>query len=185
MERTLSLKEDLTVFWKLVGVLMGSALLALSAQVAIPLPFTPVPLTMQTLVLFLLGGLLGSRLGALAVLLYFVEGVVGLPVFAAGRCGLITFLSPTGGYLLAFLPATFLVGLLLERGSKGSFIFTFGALLLGDLLLHIMGSLILGLYVGLPKALFLGLLPYLPGELLKMGLASSLLPSAKNLLKLN
>ncbi|RPJ40883.1 MAG: biotin transporter BioY, partial [Candidatus Latescibacterota bacterium] len=97
-------------------VAFASLLLALSARVAIPLPFSPVPISGQSFAVLLVGALLGSRRGSAAVLLYLAEGAVGLPVFAGGAGGAAYLVGPTGGYLAAFLPAAFVVGALCERG---------------------------------------------------------------------
>lgn len=95
-------------------VVAGSLLVALLAQVSIPLPFTPVPVTGQTLGVLLVGGALGSRLGAASLALYLGEGAIGLPVFAGGVGGLPV--GPTGGYLVGFVLMAYVVGYLAERG---------------------------------------------------------------------
>src|SRR5512132_4009477 len=92
----------------------ASLAIALAAQVAVPLPFTPVPLTLQTLAVLLASAALGMRRGALAVALYLAEGLAGLPVFASFSSGPAPFLGPTGGYLVGFLPAAAIVGALAE-----------------------------------------------------------------------
>ncbi len=95
-----------------------AALTGVGALIAIPLPFTPVPITLQTFFIFLAGALLGKYLGALSQLIYLLLGVVGLPVFAKGSSGIGALLGPSGGYLVGFIPAAFLVGYLLERREK-------------------------------------------------------------------
>src|SRR5215210_8996578 len=104
--------------WVRAGVLVVafSLLTALSAQVVIPLPWTPVPITGQTFAVLLTGALLGSRLGALAMIAYLIEGASGLPFFHAGRGGFQHLLGPTAGYLWSFPAAAFVTGLLAERG---------------------------------------------------------------------
>ena len=97
--------------WRAGLVLGASLLIALAAQVAIPLPFSPVPVTGQTYAVLVVGAALGSRLGALSVALYVAEGVLGLPVFAPGGApGIARLLGPTGGYLVGFVGAAFVVG---------------------------------------------------------------------------
>jgi biotin transport system substrate-specific component len=145
-----------------------SLIVALSAQVAIPLPFTPVPVTLQTLAVLLAGCLLGSGRGALAVLAYIGEGAAGLPVFSGGRAGVAHLLGPTGGYLLGFLAAAYIVGLLAERGTLRSWPGTLLTLVLGNVILYIPGVLWLGAYTGMNKALTFGLLPFLVGDGLKI-----------------
>lgn len=167
-------------------VLAGSLFVALLAQVSIPLPFTPVPLTGQTLGVLLVGAALGSRLGFLALLAYLLEGALGLPVFAGGTGGLAKVLGPTGGFLLAFPLAAGLVGLLVERfGLDRSFLGTLLAMLLGNALLYLLGLPWLwawltgaGKTVGLSGLLAMGFFPFIPGDLAKAVLAAALLPSA-------
>ena len=165
-------------------VLAGSLLIALSAQVAILLPFSPVPVTGQTLAVLLVGALLGSRRGSLAVLTYVVQGLAGLPVFAGGAFGLVRLLGPTGGYLVGFVAAAFLVGLLAERGWDRRVSTTAAAMTLGNLVIYATGALWLAAFVGgLDQALALGVAPFIPGDLLKIGAAALLLPAGWRLLR--
>lgn len=158
-------------------VIGGSLLIALAAQVAIPLPFSPVPLTGQTLAVLLVGALLGSRRGSLAVITYLAEGFVGLPVFAGGAAGLARLAGPTGGYLIGFVLAAYVVGLLAERGWDRRFGTTAAAMILGNLVIYACGAVWLAFYVGsLAKALSLGVVPFIPGDILKTLLAATLLP---------
>ncbi|AEV16155.1 MAG: biotin transporter BioY [Thermus sp.] len=167
-------------------VLGGSLLVALTAQVALPLPFTPVPITLQTLGVLLVGAALGSRLGFLALTAYLLEGAMGLPVFAGGTGGLAKILGPTGGFLLAFPLAAGLVGLLVERlGLDRKPLGTLLAMLLGNALLYLLGLPWLaawlagvGKFAGTGALLAMGLFPFLPGDLVKAVLAALLLPSA-------
>ena len=167
-------------------ILAGSLFVALTAQVAIPLPFTPVPITLQTLGILLVGAALGSRLGFLALLAYLLEGAMGLPVFAGGTGGVARILGPTGGFLLAFPLAAGLVGLLVERfGLDRSFFGTLLAMLLGNALLYLVGLPGLGAWLvgvgkftGMGGLLAMGLFPFLPGDLVKAVLAALLLPTA-------
>ena len=152
-----------------------SLVVALSAQVAIPLPFTPVPVTLQTLAVLLAGCLLGSGRGALAVIAYIGEGAAGLPVFSGGRGGIVHLLGPTGGYLLGFLAAAYLAGLLAERGALRSWPGTLLTLVLGNVILYIPGVIWLGAYTGMDKAVSFGLLPFLAGDALKIAAGWGLL----------
>jgi biotin transport system substrate-specific component len=164
-------------------VLAGSLLIALSAQVAIFLPFSPVPVTGQTLAVLLVGALLGSRRGSLAVLTYVLQGLAGLPVFAGGAFGLARLLGPTGGYLVGFVAAAFLVGLLAERGWDRRVSTTAAAMTLGNLVIYATGALWLAAFVGgLDQALAMGVAPFIPGDLLKIGAAALLLPAGWKLL---
>ena len=157
-------------------VLAGSILIALSAQVAIPLPFSPVPLTGQTFGVLLVGALLGSRRGLLSVLVYLVEGAAGLPVFAGGLGGFPVLLGPTGGYLLGFAAAAALTGWLAERGWDRRILTTLVAMIAGNLLIYAFGLTRLAAFAGWEAALAAGLLPFLVGDAIKVGLAALLLP---------
>ena len=164
-------------------VLGASLVIAMSAQVAIQLPFSPVPITGQTMAVLLVGALLGSRRGALAVLAYIAEGLAGLPVFAGGAAGLARLFGPTGGYLVGFVAAAFLVGWLAERGWDRRFGTTLAAMTLGNLVIYSVGAVWLAVFVGgLSGAWSLGVLPFLPGDTLKIVLAAVLLPGGWKLL---
>ena len=160
-----------------VLVLGGSVAMALSAQLAIPLPFSPVPVTGQTFAVLLIGALLGSRRGGLCVLAYLAEGAAGLPVFAAGTGGLLHLTGPTGGYLAGFVVAALVTGFLAERGWDRRFWTTIAAMLLGNIAIYGYGLPWLAFFVGAGKALPLGLKPFIAGDIYKLLLAAVLLPS--------
>jgi biotin transport system substrate-specific component len=150
---------------------------ALSAQIAVPLPFSPVPLTGQTFGVLLTGALLGPRLGALAMLLYLAEGACGLPFFAGGAFGAARFAGPTGGYLVAYPPAAAFVGWLATRGWDRRPGTMLGAMLTGSVVIFAGGAAWLAHFVGgASHALTLGVLPFLPGDAVKALLAAGLLP---------
>jgi biotin transport system substrate-specific component len=160
-------------------LVMGtSLLLVLSAQIAIPLPFSPVPVTLQTLVVLLAGAVLGSRLGTLSVLIYLVEGAVGLPFFAKGGAGLAYLRGVTGGYLVGFIVVAFIVGLLVEGGLGRTFRTAVLAMFVGNILLYCFGLPWLKsvLNISMGKSFAFGLYPFILGDLYKIGLASALLP---------
>lgn len=157
-------------------VLGFSLLTALSAQITIPLPFSPVPLTGQTFGVLLTGALLGPRLGACALLLYLAEGSLGLPFFAGGAGGAARLLGPTGGYLLAYPIAAALTGWLAERGWDRRPLTMLAAMLLGSLVIYTFGAVQLSYFVSVDRALQLGVWPFLPGDALKALLAAGLLP---------
>ena len=164
-------------------VLAGSLLIALSAQIAVPLPFSPVPVTGQTLAVLLVGALLGSRRGSLAVLVYIAQGMAGLPVFAGGAAGPARLLGPTGGYLVGFVAAAYLVGLLAERGWDRRVSTTAAAMALGNVVIYAVGALWLAVFVaGLVPALTAGVMPFIPGDLVKIAIAALLLPAGWKLL---
>jgi biotin transporter BioY len=166
-------------------ILAGSLFIALSAQLAFRLAFTPVPITGQTLAVLLTGVLLGSRRGGLAVLAYLGEGLAGLPVFSAGGGGLAHLLGPTGGYLLGFIPAACVAGFLAERGWDRRVGTTLLAMLLGNVLIYVPGLIWLAAFVGPSKTLALGLYPFVIGDLLKIACAAALLPLGWKLTKTN
>jgi biotin transport system substrate-specific component len=146
---------------------------AIAAQVAVPVPFTPVPMTLQPLAVLVVGGLLGAAGGAGALALYLALGLLGAPVFAGGSAGPVHLLGPTGGYLLAFPVAAALVGALLERWS--GVLATLLACALGMVLIHAGGVAQLTVLSGNPAAAFrLGFVPFLTGDLIKVGLAAVL-----------
>lgn len=173
-------RDQLHPLRQLLLAAAGSALLALSAKVQIP--FYPVPLTMQTFVVLAIGMAFGWRLGALTVLLYLAEGAAGLPVFAgtpAKGIGLAYMLGPTGGYLFGFVIAAAACGYLAERGWDRRASTTFAAMCIGNLLIYACGLVWLGAAVGWDKPLLAwGLLPFLPGDALKIALAVIALPGA-------
>ena len=160
-------------------VLAFSLLTALAAQVAVPLPWTPVPLTGQTFAVLLTGALLGSRLGALAMLAYLAEGALGLPFFrnGAGGVGYLLF-SPTTGYLLAFPAAAFVTGLLAERGWDRRYLPAAAAMFVGSLVILAGGWLWLTLFFRTAgEAFAAGVAPFIVGDLVKIALAAAALPA--------
>jgi biotin transport system substrate-specific component len=159
-------------------VLAGSALIALSAQVAVPLPFSPVPVTGQTFAVLLVGAALGRTRGSAAVLAYLAEGAAGLPVFAGGLAGPAVLLGPTGGYLFGFLPAAWICGALAERGWDRRLLTTLAAMAAGDLAIFAVGVPWLARFVGAENALAFGVAPFLIGNLSKIVLAAGILPVA-------
>src|SRR5687767_4165953 len=161
-----------------------SLLTAAAAQVVVPLPFTPVPLTGQTFAVLLTGALLGPRLGALAMLAYLAEGAAGLPFFHRGAGGVAHFAGPTAGYLVAFPAAAYLTGYLSERGWDRRFLTAAAAMALGSFVILAGGWAWLALmFRGGAEAFRLGVEPFLPGDVLKIALAAALLPSGWALLR--
>ena len=159
-------------------VLAGSILTALSAQVAIPLPFSPVPVTGQTFAVLLVGAVLGSRLGALSMFAYLAEGAAGLPVFAGGHGTLLWMLGPTGGYLAGFVVAAYATGWLCERGWDRRLPTALAAMFVGNVLIYAFGLSWLAHYVGASKVVILGLAPFIAGDVAKIVLAGLALPTA-------
>ncbi len=166
-----------------IALVLGASLLtALSAQVVLPLPL--VPITGQTFAVLLTGALLGPRLGALSMILYLLEGLAGLPVFAGGRSAwspsalpvLPTILGPTAGYLLSYPFAAGLVGLLTARGWDRRAPTMLCAMLLGSLAIYAGGAGWLAHFMGLQRALAVGVAPFVGGDCIKALAAAALLP---------
>lgn len=149
-------------------VLLGSIFLALMSQLAVHLPFTAIPFTMQTLAVFLLGGILGSWQGALSVLAYLVQGTAGLPVFAGGVVNPLWFCDPKAGYLVSFLFAAYLIGKVIEQSASATTCRLFLALTLGQLAIFAIGAGWLALFIGVEKAYLLGVAPFFFGAACKI-----------------
>jgi len=157
---------------RVFAIAVGALVVALAAQVRVPLPFTPVPVTLQDLAVLTVGGLLGPAAGVAALVTYLALGIAGLPVFAGGGSSLAWLLGPTGGYLLAFPAAAFVMGALAARAGFARALL--GAFL-GMVIIHLGGMAQLALLSGDPAAAFrIGSLPFLPVSVLKVGLAAAL-----------
>jgi biotin transport system substrate-specific component len=163
-------------------VVAATAFLAASARIAVPLPFTPVPITAQTLAVLLVGALYGARLGLATLLAYLGEGLAGLPVFHQGTAGPAVLFGPTGGYLIGFALAAFFVGWLLELREQPGLPATALAFLVGDIVLNAVGALWLARFVGAGHAWTDGVLPFIPGEVIKIAVATAVLASGRRLL---
>ena len=164
-------------------VIGGSLCVAVMAQVRIPLPFTPVPITGQTFAVLLVGAVLGSRRGAASLALYLLMGLVGLPFFAGGTSGLAIVIGPTGGYLIGFIVAAYLVGLLAARGLDRRIPSALLAFLAGEVVIYLFGVAWLSFFLGIPHAIAAGLLPFLIGDAIKLAAAGLVLPAAWKLVK--
>jgi biotin transport system substrate-specific component len=159
-----------------VLVVGGAALTALAAQVSIPLPFTPVPLTLQTFAVLLVGASLGTARGLLSMALYLLVGVAGAPVFSHGTSG---WGGASFGYVVGFVLAAALVGRLAERGLTRTPVRTAAVMVLGNLAIYAVGVpwLMAVAHVDLPKALALGVVPFLLGDAVKVAVAAGLFPA--------
>ena len=156
-----------------IGVATFVILTSLGAFVRIPLPFTPVPLTLQTMFVLLSGAFLGSGLGAAAQLSYILLGLSGLPIFTGAGSGMLYILGPTGGYLLGFVFAGLFIGRFIKfSGARPALVFAIFCL--SDLILLASGAIWLKFILGLSfsKALFLGIIPFIAGDMLKAFAAS-------------
>jgi len=165
-------------------IVAGSLLVAVLAQVEIPLPFTPVPITGQTFGVLLIGAALGSKRGAASLTLYLVEGGLGLPFFAGGASGFGILTGATAGYLVGFIVAAFVVGLLAERGLERSVRTSIIPFLVGTVIIYAFGVAWLAVVLGsLGKALTAGLLPFVIGDAIKLVASALVLPAAWKLVK--
>jgi biotin transport system substrate-specific component len=167
-------------FYDAALIVGGSIVIAACAQIAIGYP---VPITGQTFAVLMIAALLGARRGALCILTYLAEGLLGLPVFAQGKAGLAAFLGPTGGYLVGFVGAAYLVGALAQRGWDRRIATTILAMVLGNMALYACGLAWLFCLVHLMAEplggrgiLAVGLYPFLVGDVVKIALAVALLP---------
>ncbi len=161
-----------------------SLLTAAAAQLVVPLPWTPVPLTGQTFAVLLTGALLGPRLGALAMLAYLAEGAAGLPFFRGGAGGVTHFSGATAGYLLAFPAAAYVTGVLAQRGWDRRFLTAAAAMALGSFVILAGGWAWLALTLGTGAEAFrLGVAPFLVGDVIKIALAAAALPAGWSLLR--
>jgi biotin transport system substrate-specific component len=160
-----------------VLVTVGAAVTGIAAQVSIPLPGTPVPLTLQTLAVLLVGAAMGRTLGALSMVLYVAAGLLGVPWFAGQTSGVH---SATLGYLVGFIAAAWLTGQLAARGRDRNFWSATGLMILGNVVIYAFGVPILALAIGvsLPQAVMLGVVPFLIGDGIKILAAAGLLPAA-------
>jgi biotin transport system substrate-specific component len=160
---------------KAVLVLAGVILLALAARVQVP--FWPVPMTLQTLAVMMIGATYGARLAGATLVSYLAAGAIGIPVFASGA-GLAYMAGPTGGYLAGFLAAAVVLGYLADKGMGRTILSALGLFLIGEILIFALGTGWLAALIGGEKAIAGGLLPFIPGEVLKVALATALLFAA-------
>lgn len=162
-------------------VVAASALIALAAQVAIPLPFTPVPLTLQPLAVIFIGVTLGSTRGAAAAMLYLLEGLSGLPVFALGTGGPAVLLGPTAGYLYSYPFAAWLAGFVSERGWGSTIARAITGMLLALSVIYLGGWSWLAALTDARTAFTAGVAPFVVADIVKVALGAALLPKAQRM----
>jgi biotin transport system substrate-specific component len=173
---------------RVAAVLFVTALTALAAQVSVPLPFTPVPFTMQPMIVLLGGAILGAKAGLASQVLYLLLGIAGLPVFAASPVlpqGAMRLVGPTAGYLLAYPVAAWLTGWLAERRFDRQYLTSLAAMAAGLAIVFMSGVAWLAYGnpgVGLASALQTGFWPFVPADLVKLAIAAAVLPAAWRLL---
>ena len=162
-------------------VIGASVLVAIAAQIAIPIPFSPVPLTLQPLAVLLVGVALGSTRGAAALALYLLEGASGLPVFAQGHGGALWLLAPTAGYLYSYPVAAWIAGWFSERGWGNSVVRAVAGMLTALAVIYIGGWSWLAMLSGAHAAFTMGVAPFVVADILKIAIGATLLPQAEKL----
>lgn len=157
---------------KMAFAALFAALTAVGAYMRIPVG--PVPITLQVLFVFLAGAMLGSRWGTISMIVYVLLGIVGLPVFAGGASGIGVLFGPTGGYLIGFVIAAFIIGLLADRRGTSSIPLNAGSMIIGLIVIYALGVTQLKFVAELSftEAITLGILPFLIGDFLKIAVAS-------------
>lgn len=177
--RSTSLASSQDVTLRVAGIVAGSLLMALGAHVALPVPWSPVPLTGQTFALPLVVALLGARGATISLVLYLAEGVAGLPVFApvaGGMAGIARLFAPSAGYLIAFPIAAYVTGWLFDRGLWRTFLGRAAAIAAGSAIVLAGGASWLAHFVGIELAFALGVAPFLIGDAVKTLLAAGAAP---------
>jgi biotin transport system substrate-specific component len=167
-----------------VGLVIAFSLLtALAAQIVIPIG--PIPVTGQTFAVLLTGALLGSRLGAMAMIAYLVEGSSGLPFFSGGHGGLLHLMGPTGGYLIAFPAAAYVTGAFAEHGWDRRFLTAAAAMAIGSMIIMLSGWAWFSILMRTSPLLTLWatVIKFIPGDIIKISLAAAVLPSGWKLLR--
>jgi biotin transport system substrate-specific component len=165
-----------------LSVLVASAIIAIAAQIAIPIPGTVVPLTMQPLAVLLVGVTLGSTRGAAAAALYLLEGFSGMPVFAQGHGGAIWLAGPTAGYLFSYPFAAFVAGWFSERGWGSTILRAITGMLVALAVIYLGGWSWLAAFTGAKSAWLGGVRPFILADILKVAVGASLLPQLQRLM---
>ena len=167
--------KEKETFKNILLVLGGVAFLSIMSQILIPLPYTPVPISLGTFGVTLMALLYGRKLGTATILSYVAAGSLDAPIFAGGKAG--SLFSPTGGYILGYIVATIILGYLADRGVTKSYVKTILSLMLSSAIILTLGSLVLSLFVPGKNAFMIGVLPFLPGDALKSTTVTLLLPT--------
>lgn len=170
----ISSKYQASILRNTTVVIGGSLLLALASKISIP--FEPVPITLQSMAVFFIAMMFGSRLAVATLLCYFAELACGLPFASGFKTGLPLLFGPTGGYIFGWMFAAALSGFLVERGWGKSRVGCFFAQILGSIPMYVLGVVVLSQFVGLKAAIDLGLTPFILGDILKISALSLILP---------
>ena len=170
------MKEERNYLKGMVFTALFAALTAAVSPIKIPLGFTPVPITLQTVMVLVSGALLGANLGALAQFLYILVGALGLPVFAGGGSGFGALVGPTSGYLFGFIAAAYVVGKLVEKAKNRKYLQIVIAMLVGTLVIYVFGVVGGIIVTGLPLTQILvgWVLPFIIGDIVKLLVAASI-----------
>jgi biotin transport system substrate-specific component len=182
-------RADLSAAFRAAVVLFATVLTIAAAQVSLPLPFTPVPFTLQPMVVLLAGAALGPRLGMTSQVLYLALGLAGLPVFAASPVlpqGAMRLMGPTGGYLMSYPFAAFVAGYFAERGFDRRYLTSVLAMAAGLSVVFAFGVAWLAFgapHVGLSAAIATGLVPFVPADIVKILIAATILPATWRFLR--
>ena len=164
-------------------VLSGVIFLSIMSQLIIPLYFTPVPISLGSFGVILIALVYGRKLGIATVLSYVAAGSLGTPIFAGFKAG--SLFSPTGGYILGYIAAALILGFLFDKGIAKSYVKTFLSLLLVSVIIFILGALVLMLFVPIKNVFMAGVLPFIPGDMLKAVAATLLFPRLWKFIKKN
>ena len=157
-------------------IVAASAVIAIAAQIAVPVPFTPVPLTLQPLAVLLVGAVLGSARGAAAATLYLLEGMSGLPVFSQAHGGAIWLVGPTAGYLWSYPAAAFVAGWFAEHRGTTTIVRSIGSMLAGLAVIYTGGFAWLAILSGPRAAFAMGVAPFIVADAVKIAIGAMLLP---------
>lgn len=177
--RTSEIRSETTK--DIIQIVSATIMIAILSQLVIP--FKPVPFTGQTLGILLSAGLLGRKKGMAAVSTYILLGTVGMPFFAGGNFGLTRLAGPTGGYLIGFIAAAYIVGMMSDKGMFRSFRTAILAMIAGNAVIYIFGVLWLSNFVGWANVLNAGLFPFIPGDIIKILIAGALIPAGSKYIK--
>ena len=164
-------------------VLSGVIFLSVMSQLIIPLYFTPVPISLGSFGVIMVALLYGRKLGTVTVLSYVVAGSLGAPIFAGFKAG--SLFSPTGGYIVGYVVAAIILGFLSDKGIAKSYVKTFLSLLLASAVILALGALVLILFVPIKNVFMAGVLPFIPGDMLKAVVATLLFPRLWKFIKKN
>ena len=170
-----------SIAYEIFQILSFALLIGFSAQMKIQLPFTPIPITLQTFFVILSGAYLGWNKGVFSNLLYICAGLSGLPIFSGFGSGIIHLFGPTGGYIFGFVFAAGIAGILKNKGWTKNFNMSLLLMIFSTIVIYLIGILWLGFYVDFENVIKMGIIPFLPGDTLKIILGAILLSNSTKL----